>query len=67
MTTNSSLRDRTTQYAMMLSGIVKNVSSTYKFKNFDMLYVDFPVDQVFKKWTDQGGQPWQLLEPVDGY
>ena len=22
---------------------------------------------MFDKWISQGGQPWQLLEPVDGF
>ena len=35
----------TTDYAMMLSDLVKNVTITKKYKNFDMFYVDFPLEQ----------------------
>ena len=34
---------------MMLSTIVRNVTETYKFKNFDMLYLDLPIDKSKKK------------------
>ena len=51
----------------MLSGLVRNVTETHKFKNFDMAYVDFPLDDVIQKWISMGGQPWQLIEPVDGF
>ena len=27
----------------MLSGLVKNVTQTHKYKNFDMEYSDFPI------------------------
>ena len=30
---------------MMLSKIVKNVTETHTFKNFDMLYMDLPIDK----------------------
>lgn len=44
MTTNATLRKYTTDYAEMLSGLVKNVSLTHKYNNFDMHYFDFPFD-----------------------
>ena len=61
------MRDSTTNYAMMLSGIVKNVTESFSFKNFDTLYIDYPITTVFSRWEAQGGQAWQLLEPVDGF
>jgi hypothetical protein len=51
MTTNATLRKYTTDYAEMLSGLVKNVSLTHKFKNFDMIYFDFPFDKGILKQT----------------
>lgn len=41
----ATLSKLTTEYAMMLSGIVKNISETFKFNNFDMAYIDLPVTQ----------------------
>jgi acyloxyacyl hydrolase len=51
----------------MLSGLVKNVTQTHKFKNFDMAYVDFPLQNIIDQWISMGGEPWQLIEPVDGF
>ena len=67
MNTNDTIRALTERYAEMLSAIVRNVTVTQKFKNFDMAYVDFPLDHVFNKWIAMGGEPWQLIEPVDGF
>ena len=84
-------------YAVELSNIVKNVTLTYKFKNFDMAFSDFPIYSgmlweefnqeanslypcsddltvnlsilliVIQKWKAQGGEIWQLIDPVDGF
>ena len=42
----------------MLSGIVKNITQTQKFKNFDMGYTDFPIINAINKWIDKGGKAW---------
>ena len=67
MTSNETVRTLTERYAEMLSGLVKNVTETHKFKNFDMAYIDFPLVSMINKWTEMGGQPWELIEPVDGF
>jgi hypothetical protein len=45
MTTNATVRQMTTDYAMLLSGLIKNVTITHQYKNFDMLYTDLPIDK----------------------
>lgn len=67
LTTNDTLRTLTQRYSEMLSGLVKNVTETHKFQNFDMAYVDFPLQNVIDQWVASGGEPWQLIEPVDGF
>lgn len=67
MTTNDTVRANTTAYAAFLSGIVKNITETQKFNNFDMLYQDFPIVEGIQRWVKMGGEPWQLIEPVDGF
>jgi acyloxyacyl hydrolase len=57
----------TSDIAALLSMVIKNVTLTNKFKNFDMIYYDFPFDQVIQQWVNSGGEPWQLLEPIDGF
>jgi acyloxyacyl hydrolase len=67
LTSNGTLRDLTTQRAVDLSGAVKNATFSYQPRNFDVGYLDFPFDQVIQEWVAQGGEPWQIIEPVDGY
>jgi acyloxyacyl hydrolase len=57
----------TSDYAALLSEVIKNVTFSYKFKNFDMVYYDFPFDEVIQRWVKMGGEPWQIIEPVDGF
>lgn len=64
MTSNETVRSLTEKYAEMLSGLVENVTLTYKFKNFDMVYIDFPLEAMISKWMALGGEPWQLIEPI---
>jgi acyloxyacyl hydrolase len=65
LTPNDTERAFTERYAEMLSGLVRNVTLTFKFKNFDMAYVDFPLESMISRWSAMGGEPWQLLEPVN--
>lgn len=66
LTTNATQRELTVKYAAELSLIIKNISQSFKFKNFDMAYMDFPFDEVIERWVASGGEPWQLFEPTDG-
>ena len=45
MTKNDTVRKMTTDYAMLLSELIKNVTITHQYKNFDMLYTDLPIDK----------------------
>jgi acyloxyacyl hydrolase len=67
LTSNSTLRDLTTQHAVDLSAAVRNASFTYQPRNYDIDYLDFPFDKVINEWVAQGGQPWQIIEGVDGF
>lgn len=42
---SDTLRKLTTDYAMMLSSIAKNITQTTKYKSFDLAYVDVPFDE----------------------
>jgi hypothetical protein len=37
------------------------------FKNFDVAYYDYPLGEVVDMWVAKGGQPWELIEPIDGF
>ncbi|UJR31905.1 hypothetical protein I4U23_019379 [Adineta vaga] len=67
LTSNATLRDLTTQHAVALSQAVQNASLSYQPHNYDIEYLDFPFDAVIQEWVAQGGQPWQIVESVDGF
>jgi acyloxyacyl hydrolase len=67
LTSNATLRDLTTQRAVDLSQAVQNATLTYQPRNYDSAYLDFPFDQVVQEWVAQGGEPWELIESVDGF
>lgn len=67
LTSNDTLRQLTTDHAVQLSGAVRNASFTYQPKHYDIDYIDFPFDDVIQEWIAQGGEPWQLIESVDGF
>lgn len=67
MTANKTLRTLTSQRAAQLSNMLKKIAISQRFTNFHLYYVDFYFQEIIKKWQKRGGQPWQLLEPVDGF
>jgi acyloxyacyl hydrolase len=68
---NSNATDRN-----LTSALAANLSSTYEtviqhyshqFTNFDMLYVDFDMDELIQEYVQQGGHAEDIIEPVDGF
>ncbi|KAF4801377.1 Acyloxyacyl hydrolase [Turdus rufiventris] len=55
------------QRALQLSNVLKEIARSEKFVNFDIFYMDFPLRQTAEEWRKMGGEPWQLIEPVDGF
>ncbi|XP_044310441.1 acyloxyacyl hydrolase isoform X2 [Varanus komodoensis] len=67
MSSNGTLRDLTTERALQLSSILKEIATSEKYANFDLLYLDYPLKEIVEMWQKFGGEPWQLIEPVDGF
>ena len=67
LTSNDTLRALTTQRAVELSGAVRNASFSIQAQNYDIDYLDFPFEEVIQRWVAQGGEPWQLVESIDGF
>ncbi|NWX87168.1 AOAH hydrolase, partial [Nothoprocta pentlandii] len=67
LTSNETLRNLTSERASQLSNVLKEIARSEKFSNFDIFYMDFPLRQTAEQWRRMGGQPWQLIEPVDGF
>lgn len=67
MSSNKTLRTLTSERAEQLSKTLKKISTSQKFTNFDLFYLDFDFQEITEEWQRRGGQPWQLIEPVDGF
>ncbi|NXT81376.1 AOAH hydrolase, partial [Zapornia atra] len=67
LTSNETLRNLTSERAVQLSNVLKGIATSEKFANFDVFYMDFPLRQTAEEWRKMGGEPWQLIEPVDGF
>ena len=67
LNSNETLRNLTTLRAQQLSKAMQDLVGNTTYKNFKTYYMDAPVAEVLKKWKVQGGEDWQLIEPVDGF
>ncbi|KAM8770098.1 acyloxyacyl hydrolase [Rhynchonycteris naso] len=67
MSSNKTLRTLTSQRAEQLSQALKRIAASKTFTTFDLFYADFDFQEIMKKWQKRGGQPWQLIEPIDGF
>ncbi|XP_060051843.1 acyloxyacyl hydrolase isoform X1 [Erinaceus europaeus] len=67
MSSNKTLRALTSERAEQLSDTLKEIAASKTFTNFDLFYLDFDFQEILQEWQKRGGQPWQLIEPVDGF
>jgi len=67
MNSNATIRNTAVERAFNLSQVYSEIIDTYTFENFDMAYYDFPFAQVIQEWEANGGEAWELIEPVDGF
>lgn len=66
MNTDATWRNKTAVRARELSDALKAVVANNSFTNIKVHYFDFPLDTIIDRWHAQGGQTWQLIQPVDG-
>jgi len=67
MSNNATLREVTTEHAMMLSDVAEMVINRSDYSNFKALYYPFDIEESINEWEAQGGEGWQLIELVDGF
>ncbi|CAG2203667.1 AOAH [Mytilus edulis] len=67
MNSNETMRNLTTDRANELNSILQQLSTEYQPKNYKLYYIDNPINQVLNEYEKNGGQKWELLEPVDGF
>lgn len=67
MNSNETVRRLTTEAAEVLSQQYTKIIAERKFKNFDMIYHDYPMDSIVKEYLEKGGKFIDLIEPMDGF
>lgn len=67
MNTNETERNMTTQRAMELNQVYKEIIRDVKFKNFDIIYNDLPILEIIDKASRMGYAPKDIIEPTDGF
>uniref|UniRef100_A0A674JAT3 Saposin B-type domain-containing protein n=1 Tax=Terrapene triunguis TaxID=2587831 RepID=A0A674JAT3_9SAUR len=67
MSSNETLRNLTSERALQLSNVLKEIARSEMFANFDIFYMDFPLGKIVDEWHKLGGESWQLIEPADGF
>lgn len=67
LNSNGTVRNETSAAAKSLNQVYTQIIQNYSYKNFDMVYYDFPLALTFAIWHKMGGQAWQLIEPSDGF
>lgn len=66
MNSDAYWRNATTDRAMQLNEVYKQIVKEQKFKNFNLSFYESPLQEVISLWKSMGGETWQLIEPVDG-
>merc|ERR1719242_1084830 len=69
LSTNATVRDLTSERASNLSDVLRDIARDKKgnFKNFDLHYLENPIIDVVQEWVKAGREPWELIEPTDGF
>jgi len=67
MNSDKAARDGTTQRAMELNQVYRDIIKEYKFTNFEVLYLDVPMEEVFARANQMGFTNQDCIEPVDGF
>jgi len=67
LNSNSTYRNATTERAMQLNAVYSEIIANNTFKHFDMIYFPTPLHEAIAVWEQNGGEAWQLIEPIDGF
>jgi acyloxyacyl hydrolase len=68
LNSNETIRNAGSARAAELSAVYPQIIANYSDKySFQMAYFDFPFAQIIAQWVADGGEAWELIEPVDGF
>ena len=61
LNSNDTVREFTTQRAQNLSLVYKEIIAQKQYKNFDMVYYDFPAMEILERKVLEGGDPKTMI------
>ena len=67
LNSNETWRNATTEHAFLLNAQLEEIVKTETFNNIEVLYTVYDIQAAADIVVKDGGQPWQLIEPVDGF
>lgn len=67
LNSNQTVREKTTLHSDTLNDVWRNISHTASFQNFSFVFYPAPWVEIFKSYTDEGGNLVDLIEPGDGF
>ncbi|GFV67538.1 acyloxyacyl hydrolase [Trichonephila clavipes] len=65
MNKNDTIREATTQRAVELTNVLKDIAKNKKYDSFSVKFLSNPLTTVIHNWERDGFPLWKLLEPVD--
>ncbi|GIY62267.1 acyloxyacyl hydrolase [Caerostris darwini] len=65
MNKNETIREATTQRAVELSNVLKDIAANEKYDSFSIHFLSNPLATVIRQWEKDGYPLWKLIEPVD--
>ncbi len=67
MNSNATMRNLTYQRVLQLNQALKEVVGNFSSDKLKVNYIDTPLPEMIAEWEKEGHQPWELVEPVDGF
>lgn len=67
LTSNETTRNAASERAAALSNAAKQVAMTYKLKNIELAYMDFPLNSMLDYCKANNIEAYTLIEPFDGF
>ncbi|GFS78164.1 acyloxyacyl hydrolase [Nephila pilipes] len=65
MNRNDTIRQATTERAVELTNVLKDIAQNKKYDSFTIRFLSNPLATVIHNWERDGLPLWKLLEPVD--
>jgi len=67
MNSNETIRNFTQERANNLTAMYPIIVAEQNYTHFDIDWMPFPFSTIIGIWQAEGGQAWELIEPIDGF